>query len=48
MNSQVNVHIRQRLSLRKPLAEALELTSRLTDPCWCFFIKSINVTPCPL
>lgn len=30
MNSQVN-YIRQRLSLRKPLAEALELTSRLTD-----------------
>lgn len=30
MNSQVN-YIRQRLSLRKPLVEALELTSRLTD-----------------
>lgn len=30
MDSQVN-YIRQRLSLRKPLAEALELTSRLTD-----------------
>ena len=30
MNSQVN-YIRQRLSFRKPLAEALELTSRLTD-----------------
>lgn len=30
MNPQVN-YIRQRLSLRKPLAEALELTSRLTD-----------------
>lgn len=30
MDSQVN-HIRQRLSLRKPLANALELTARLTD-----------------
>lgn len=30
MDSQTN-YIRQRLSLRKPLAEALELTSRLTD-----------------
>lgn len=30
MDSQVN-YIRQRLSLRKPLAEALDLTSRLTD-----------------
>lgn len=30
MNPQVN-YIRQRLSLRKPLAEALELTSRLAD-----------------
>lgn len=30
MDSQVN-YIRQRLSLRKPLAAALELTSRLTD-----------------
>lgn len=30
MDSQVN-YIRQRLSLRKPLVEALELTSRLTD-----------------
>lgn len=30
MNSTVN-YIRQRLSLRKPLADALELTSRITD-----------------
>lgn len=30
MDSQVN-HIRQRLSLRKPLANALELTAQLTD-----------------
>lgn len=30
MDSQVN-YIRQRLSLRKPLAEALELTARITD-----------------
>lgn len=30
MDSQVN-YIRQRLSLRKPLAKALELTARLTD-----------------
>lgn len=30
MNSQVN-YIRQRLSLRKPLAKALELTARITD-----------------
>lgn len=30
MNSQVN-YIRQRLSLRRPLANALELTARLTD-----------------
>ena len=30
MNSTVN-YIRQRLSLRKPLADALEITSRITD-----------------
>lgn len=30
MDSQVN-YIRQRLSLRKPLAKALELTAHLTD-----------------
>lgn len=30
MDSQVN-YIRQRLSLRKPLAKALELTARITD-----------------
>ena len=30
MDSQIN-YIRQRLSLRKPLAKALELTARLTD-----------------
>ena len=30
MDSQVN-YMRQRLSLRKPLAKALELTARLTD-----------------
>lgn len=30
MDSQVN-YIRQRLSLRKPLANALELTARITD-----------------
>ena len=30
MNSTVN-YIRQRLSLRKPLTDALEITSRITD-----------------
>ena len=42
MNSQVN-YIRQRLSFRKPLAEALELTSRLTDKL--FLQKPPKIAP---